>query len=171
VHAAFEGEVASHAFIKQRVNNITVANAVANVAFDKNNRVIAFGTSFVSTGGFLFLSSGCTPNTVFLMLIVPNPLARTSPALPTVPVNDAIATAEEYLDGTYDSTKYPAPSLQYLAQEDGTLALIHSFHVTNDTAGTYYEAFVDAHSGTLLSATDFVAQASVCFIPSFCWLS
>lgn len=76
-------------------------------------------------------------------------------------VSDAITVAEQHFGGTYDSTRYPAPSLQYLAQEDGTLALTHSFHVTNDTAGTYYEAFVDAHSGILISATDFVAQASV----------
>ena len=70
-------------------------------------------------------------------------------------------TAEHELGGTHSNVTDPTPSLQYLAREDGSLALTHAFHVTNNTAGTYYEAFVDAHSGKLISVTDFVAQATV----------
>lgn len=80
---------------------------------------------------------------------------------PSIPVNQAITTAEHHLDGRYDQIHYPAPSLQYLAKEDGSLALTHVLHVTNDTSGTYYEVFVDAHSGELVTVTDFVAQATV----------
>lgn len=50
VHAAYAGEVASHAYIKQKINNLTIANAVANIAFNKDNQVVAFGSSFVENG-------------------------------------------------------------------------------------------------------------------------
>ena len=76
-------------------------------------------------------------------------------------LQDAIRTAEEQLGGTYNEAAYPPPSLQYFAKEYGSLALTYAFHVTNDTQGTYYEAFVDAHSRNLISITDFVAQATV----------
>ena len=85
---------------------------------------------------------------------------------PTVEVSDAISAAEDLLGGTYDNSAYPAPSLEYFAKEDGSFALTHVFHVTNDTAGTFYEAFVDAHSGELLSVTDFVAHATVSLFSS-----
>lgn len=52
VQSAFEGEVTKHAYIKQRINNLTVANAVANVAFNQANEVVAFGSSFVPDGWF-----------------------------------------------------------------------------------------------------------------------
>ena len=38
---------------------------------------------------------------------------------------------------------------------------MHAIQIKNDNLGTHYEAFVDAHSGQLLSLTDFVCYASV----------
>ena len=37
----------SHAYVQQMVNVIPVANAVANIAFNSDNKVVAFGNSFV----------------------------------------------------------------------------------------------------------------------------
>lgn len=37
----------------------------------------------------------------------------------------------------------------------------HVVQIQNDTTGTWFEAFVDAHSGDLVTVTDFVARASV----------
>ena len=37
----------SHAYVQQKVNGIPVANAVANIAFNSDNKVVAFGSSFV----------------------------------------------------------------------------------------------------------------------------
>lgn len=53
------------------------------------------------------------------------------------------------------------PTLEYLVRDDGSVSLTHVVQVRNDTEGTWYEAFVDAHSGEILSVTDFVADATV----------
>ena len=49
VRSSFEGESASHVYVKQKLNGIPFANAVANVAFNKDNKVTSFGASFVKT--------------------------------------------------------------------------------------------------------------------------
>lgn len=77
---------------------------------------------------------------------------------PSVSLEDAISTGEQTLSGT--RTSYPA-RLEFVALEDGSVALTHAFHVQNDTSGDYFDAFVDAHENKLLSVTDFVARASV----------
>jgi extracellular elastinolytic metalloproteinase len=46
-------------------------------------------------------------------------------------------------------------------KDDGTAVLTHVMQIQNDEAGTWFEAFVDAHSGELVSVTDFVSKASV----------
>lgn len=88
----------------------------------------------------------------------------TAPSTPSISVSDAIAKAEQALDGTHNGQ--PA-TIEYVAQEDGSAALVHVVQIQNDEAGTWYEAFVDAHSGSVISVTDFVAQASVCHAGSF----
>lgn len=75
-------------------------------------------------------------------------------------VEDAIKKAEQALKGKYDPS-FPKPSVEYLVKKDGTAALAHVFQVRNDQEGTWYEAFVDAQSGDLLSVTDFRAHATV----------
>ena len=73
----------------------------------------------------------------------------------------AVSTAEEILDCRHVSGSHPEPTLQYFVLDDGTLALTYAFQVNNETTGAWYEAFVDAHSGQLLSVTDFVTHATV----------
>ena len=74
---------------------------------------------------------------------------------------DAIASAEELLKGKHDAENFPAPTLEWFAKDDGSIALTHVFQVRNEAEGTWVEAFVDATSGEVVSITDFVAKASV----------
>jgi extracellular elastinolytic metalloproteinase len=77
---------------------------------------------------------------------------------PTISLETAIATAEKALDGKFN---HHPPTVEYLARADGSVALTHVVQIQNSERGTWAEAFVDAHSGELLSITDFVAKASV----------
>lgn len=66
--------------------------------------------------------------------------------------------AEQSLYGTYNG--HPT-KLEYLANPNGHLSLVHVIQIQNETAGTWYEAFLDAHSGQHLSSTNFVSHATV----------
>ncbi|KAI9453871.1 hypothetical protein BJY52DRAFT_1213963 [Lactarius psammicola] len=78
-----KAEVSQHAFLKQQINGVPVANAVANVAFNDNGKVLSFSSSFVK-------SSGSVDET------------------PTISLSDAIATAEKALDAY---TRFGIPRL------------------------------------------------------------
>jgi extracellular elastinolytic metalloproteinase len=47
--SGYSAETAKHAYMNQIHENIPFANAVANVAFNHENKVVAFGTSFVES--------------------------------------------------------------------------------------------------------------------------
>ncbi|KAH8981283.1 Fungalysin metallopeptidase-domain-containing protein [Lactarius hatsudake] len=132
-----KAEMAQHAFLKQQINGVPVANAVANVAFSDDGKVLSFSSSFVKPSG----SANQTP---------------------TVSLSDAIATAEKALDGTHNG--HPA-TLEFLIQPDGFATLTHIIQIQNERAGTWVEAFVDAHSNKVVSVTDFVAKASYLVLP------
>ncbi|KAH9013760.1 Fungalysin metallopeptidase-domain-containing protein, partial [Lactarius hengduanensis] len=132
-----KAEVAQHAFLKQQINGVPVANAVANVAFNGDGKVLSFSSSFVKPSG-------------------------SADQTPTVSLNGAIVTAEKALDGTHNG--HPA-TLEFLIQPDGTAALTHVIQIQNERAGTWVEAFVDAHSNKVVSVTDFVAKSSYLVLP------
>ncbi|KAH9167273.1 Fungalysin metallopeptidase-domain-containing protein [Lactarius sanguifluus] len=132
-----KAEVAQHAFLKQQIDGVPVANAVANVAFSDDGKVLSFSSSFVKPSG----SANQTP---------------------TVSLSDAIATAEKALDGTHNG--HPA-TLEFLIQSDGSAVLTHAIQIQNEGTGTWVEAFVDAHSNKVVSVTDFVAKASYLVLP------
>ncbi|KAG6853681.1 hypothetical protein C0991_002324 [Blastosporella zonata] len=149
----YSAETVKHAYINQVHDGLTFANAVANVAYSHDNKVrvavfaniamtyvdqvVAFGSSFVKP-------------------------TKISSSTPSVSVDAAVLIAEAALDGTYNN--YPA-KLEYLAKDDGTAVLTHVLQIRNEAAGTWYQAFVDAHSGELVSVVDFVVQASYLVLP------
>lgn len=135
--SGFTGETARHAFVKQTHDGVPFANAVANVAFNRENRVVAFGTSFVKP-------------------------TRVSSSQPSIPIDNAIAKAEELIDGKHNG--HP-PSIEFLALPDGSAVLTHVIQIQNDKTGTWVEAFIDAHTGQLRSVTDFVNKFSYLVLP------
>ncbi|KAJ6627922.1 Fungalysin metallopeptidase-domain-containing protein [Mycena sp. CBHHK59/15] len=67
-------------------------------------------------------------------------------------VKAVIPLAQQELDGTHNG--HPA-KLEYLMKPDGHLVLAHVIQIQNEDTGTWYEVFMDAHSGQLLSLNDF----------------
>ncbi|KAI1785165.1 Fungalysin metallopeptidase-domain-containing protein [Ganoderma leucocontextum] len=135
--AGYASDVAQHAYIYQQINGIPVANAVANVAFNKANKVVSFGSSFVK------------PSNV-------------SSSTPSISAADAISKAERELSGTYN--QHPT-KLEFVAKRDRSVALTHVVQVRDDRKAMWYEVFVDAHSGDIVQLTDFVAHASYRVLP------
>ncbi|KAF9486110.1 hypothetical protein BDN70DRAFT_794602 [Pholiota conissans] len=136
--SGFSGEVSDHAFLAQMHDGIPFANAVANVAFNKDNKVVTFGSSFV------------------------NPSKSFASTTPSISVESAISIAEKALDGTFNN--HP-PTIEFFAKPDNTAVLTHVVQIQNDATGAWFEAFVDAHSGELVSVTDFVTRASYLVLP------
>ncbi|KAM5541577.1 hypothetical protein V8D89_004767 [Ganoderma adspersum] len=133
----YANDVVQHAYIHQQINGIPVANAVANVAFNKANKVVSFGSSFVKPSN------------------VPS-------ATPSISTADAISKAETDLGGTYNG--HPT-KVEFVAKQDGSVALTHVVQVQDDSKAMWYEAFVDAHTGDIVQLTDFVAHASYRVLP------
>ncbi|KAF9057048.1 Fungalysin metallopeptidase-domain-containing protein [Panaeolus papilionaceus] len=135
--SGFEGDVAHHAFLRQTHDGVPFANAVANVAFNKANKVVSFGSSFVK------------PKSI-------------GSSKPTLSADQAIAAAEKTLDGKFND--HPT-TLEYVVKADSTAVLTHVVQIENEETGAWFEAFIDAHTGELVSVTDFVAKASYRVLP------
>ncbi|KAI9434966.1 Fungalysin metallopeptidase-domain-containing protein [Lactarius indigo] len=140
--ASSQGQAARHVFMVQNINEVPVANAVANIAFNNDGKVSSFSSSFVEHCRFYQAGAADTNASVSL--------------------TNATATAEKTLAGTYNG--HP-PKLEFVVQPNGFAALAHVIQIQNETTGTWYEAFVDAHNNTLLSLTDFAARASYLVLP------
>lgn len=92
------------------------------------------------------------------ILTLPSYPAKIAPSKPTVAWRSVLPKIENNLEGKYNGWNV---TLEYLAQGDGSISLVHVVQIQNENSGAWYEAYVDAHSGELTSVTDFVSDASV----------
>lgn len=140
-------------------NGIPFANAVANVAFN-GEKVVSYGSSFVDTG------SGMSPHLTRNVQLPKGHvfLVKIAASEPTVSWKSVLSDIEETMDATYNGHN---ATLEYLVQSDGSIALTHVIQVQNEETSAWYETFIDAHSGKILSVSDFVADASVRSCPLF----
>jgi len=144
----YEDEITKHAFLVQTSDGIPFANVEAHVTFNRHNKVVSVSASFVTITTTSIASS-----------------------TPTIPFQAAVKSAEDTLHGTYNpppsaptttssttSTNDDKKFLEYLANADGSATLVYSIPVRNDSEGTYFQAYVDAHEGKVVAATDYVAH-------------
>ncbi|KAJ7892476.1 hypothetical protein B0H14DRAFT_2335294 [Mycena olivaceomarginata] len=136
------GEVSDHVFVRQAIDGIPVANALTNVAFNKDDKVVVFGSSFE------------------LRSHVPRERRLLDPHLS---LEDAIASAEQTIDGT--SNEHP-PTLEFLALGVGSVRLTHVMQIQNAETNAWLEAFVDAQTGDVLSLTDCATKTSYLVLPT-----
>lgn len=108
-----------------------------------------------------------TPLFSSLMLTVTNFCFATpayiADSTPTVTLEEAISTAEALLEGTRLPSSDAAPKLEYVVLEDGSVILAHVVQIRNEDRTTWWQAYVNAHSGEVKSVVDFVAHATVRF--------
>ena len=62
------------------------------------------------------------------------------------------------MDAAYNA--HPT-KIEYFAKKDGSAVLVHTIQVQDEEKGIWSEVYVDAHSGDIVSSTDFVAEAAV----------
>ncbi|KAG8961260.1 hypothetical protein FRC00_012832 [Tulasnella sp. 408] len=134
----------THIYLTQLLNGIPVTNGVANISFDKDGKVVAFGSNMVK------------PDQI-------------SPATPAFPQSSAIQSAEKALGiAHYDAI--PA-TLAYVIQPapSGTdpnrkwAMLTHQFQLRNADSSKWVQAYVDATNpkkGDVLHVVNFVADAA-----------
>ncbi|TRM64075.1 Fungalysin metallopeptidase-domain-containing protein [Schizophyllum amplum] len=84
-----------------------------------------------------------------------------APSTPSVDIDSFISEVEAQLGGNFNDHS----SFEYLARADGSVALVHVVQIRNEDTNAWYEAIVDAHSGELVSVTDFVADAAYTVVP------
>lgn len=137
--SGFTDGSARYAYIKQTINGIPLANGVGNVAFN-GDKVVSFGSSFVDTNS-----------------------STIAPAEPTITWKSVLPQIEDSLGGKFNGQN---ATLEYLIQPDGSVALTHVVQIQNEQTSEWFEAFVDAHSGKLISVTDFVSDASYTVLPT-----
>ncbi|KXN84342.1 hypothetical protein AN958_12696 [Leucoagaricus sp. SymC.cos] len=131
----YEGEHGSFAYIKLYHNGLPFVNSVANVAY-YGERLVSFGHPFIDTTKDKFRSS------------------RSS-----IDATSLISKLETNLEAEHEPVPQ-VPSLGWFAMDDNTVALVHVLQFKNLSSGVWFEAYVDAHTGKVISATDFVSDAS-----------
>ncbi|KIM35854.1 hypothetical protein M413DRAFT_449584 [Hebeloma cylindrosporum] len=136
--SGFTDGSARYAYIRQTIDGIPLANGVGNVAFN-GDKVVSFGSSFVDAKS-----------------------AKIAPAEPTVTWTSVLPEIEDALGGKFNGQN---ATLEYLVQPDGSVALTHVVQIQNEETNEWFEAFVDAHTGKLVSVTDFVSHASYTVLP------
>ncbi|KAG8831426.1 hypothetical protein FRC17_003162, partial [Serendipita sp. 399] len=138
IRSSASTETGGAVWVQRVVNGIPVANAVANVALNKNDDVVAFGANFHGENG------ARAP-------------ASIAPATPAITKEAAITSAERRLRGAHNGK---VPTLEYYVQPSGDLTLTWVVEVQTRDGNHWFEAFVDASNGNVVASNDFVSSAS-----------
>lgn len=83
-------------------------------------------------------------------------------ATPSKSFEEVIGIAENAFDGKYRN--HPG-SLEYFVKSDDSIVLTHTIKIDVPSTGKWYEAFVDANSGEIVSVTDYTADATYTVLP------
>ena len=115
-------------------------------------QVVSFGSSFVTPSAYnsfviSHLPSSSTTHPDYI-----------TASVPTVTLGAATAAAATQLNGTYNNSPV---SIEYYVNATGAALLVYTFEIQNVALGTWYRAFVDAHSARFVSALSYVAHATV----------
>ncbi|EJD55678.1 hypothetical protein AURDEDRAFT_78936 [Auricularia subglabra TFB-10046 SS5] len=137
--SSFGGPHSSHVYVKQRVGGVPVANAVANVALNAKGDVVSFSSNFVKLNSFV------APSTE-----------------PKLTAQEAISSAVQALGGVHTGKE---PELEFLALEDGQLALTHAVRLELDENGHMVEAYIDAKTGEVRGMVDFTNDLTMRVVP------
>jgi len=144
------------AYMKQYFEGIPFANTAANVAY-KGDRMMSFSSNFISFDAsvypcFWFIELG--------LIFLPAKMPATKP---TISLESALPDIETALGGV--ANRDVESYLAFLARDDGSPSLAHVIQIDNDRDFTHYQAFIDAHSGELLSVVNFVNDATYHVLP------
>ncbi|KAG8910590.1 hypothetical protein FRC01_006247 [Tulasnella sp. 417] len=156
----------THVYLHQLFNGIPVTNGVANVSFDKDGKVAAFGSNMVKPGTHGDHGARSKARLTTGAFSHADQISPATPALPeTVAIQSAVASLGiPYYDDIPVTLSYvlqPAPS--------GTdpnrkwAMLTHQFQLRNEDASKWVQAHVDATNpsqGEVIHVVDFVAHAS-----------
>ncbi|KAG9052053.1 hypothetical protein FS842_010578 [Serendipita sp. 407] len=136
IRSSADTDTGSHVWIQRVVNGIPVANAVGNVALNKEENIVAFGANFQGDDGVQgkILSPSDTPS---------------------ISQEDAIRYAEKALKGAHND--HP-PTVAYYVGPLGDLTLTYVVQVVTPGGDHFYEAFVDANDGDVIAFNDFVSH-------------
>ncbi len=95
--------------------------------------------------------------------------AHIASSKPSISLDDAVKTAEDTFEGTVVKRKDSdlAKYLGYLAKEDGSAVLMYVLVIINAVISRWLRAFVDAHSGHIVSIEDLVSHDSPHSITKF----
>lgn len=135
--SGFTEGATGHAYLRQQHDGVPFSNAVCNMAI-QDGKVVSWGTSLVDIGS-----------------------AKIAPSTPSLKWTEVLPSVEEQLGANKNEQD---PTLEYFVKEDGSIALTHVIQTQNED-GAFYEAYVDAHTGELVSVTDFVSHASYTVLP------
>lgn len=88
--------------------------------------------------------------------IDPSSSERVASTTPSISAQAAIASAEAKLDGKYNGFN---TTVEFFAKDNGEVALAHVVQIQNNDH--WFETFVDAHTGEILGANDFMSDSTV----------
>ncbi|RXW17314.1 hypothetical protein EST38_g8537 [Candolleomyces aberdarensis] len=145
--SGYSSDVANYTYFQQLYDDLPIFNAVANVA-SFGDMITSLGTAFVSKD-------------------------KPASSTPTLDFADAFSQSgaeqrfgRRVANGHANVRENSSATLGYIARRDGTLFLVYGTDVSNESERTMHRVFIDAHTGTLISAINYAADASYKAIPA-----